>query len=184
MIPILATGGSEEGARGLGFISIPELAIIIGVASMSYSLIIIQKLVKHKETPPYLVNGISMFYGGLLALGASSAFESSVFVQQQEPVIKQGILPLIGILSLQILISNILCQNLRASLLKHYSSTFMSFASFLGPVFTSIYGYFLFGEEITWQFLASFSIVLAGLGIYHYDDHLANKKHQILDTKK
>lgn len=167
MIPILLTGTPlEDSIANVSFMSLPEFAIILAVASMSYGLIIVQKLVKERKCPPYLINAVSMFFGGFFALNTSLVFESNV--------IKAGILPLAGILGLQILISNIICANLQGHLLRRYSATFMSFASFLGPLFTSIYGVALFKEQITWHFFASFITVIAGLALYSKGENTAS----------
>lgn len=163
MIPILLTGSEmEDTFASLSFISLPELAVIGAVASMSYGLIVMQKMVKKRSCPPYLANSVSMLSGGILSFGASFIFETNY--------IKAGAGPLLGILLLQICVSNVICANLQASLLRKFSPTFMAFASFLGPLFTSIYGMTLFGEVVTWHFFASFIIVIVGLGIYRYGD--------------
>ena len=163
MVPILLTSSTlEENFGSLWFISIPELAIIVAVASLSYSLVMMQTMVKYRNCPPYLVNGISMLAGGIITLNLSFMLETRM--------IRASATTLFAILFAQIIISNIICANLRASLLKKYSSTFMAFASFLVPLFTSIYGVLLFGEVMRWQFFASFFIVVTGLSIYCYED--------------
>lgn len=163
MIPILMTGSPlEDHFANFSFISLPELAILVAVGSMSYGLITMQKLVKNRQCPPYLANSISMFFGGLLALNASFVFETNY--------VKAGVWPLMVVLALQVIISNVICANLQASLLRQHSPTFMSFASFLIPLFTSIYGMALFGETVTWHFFASFITVVSGLSLYRYGD--------------
>lgn len=163
MIPVLLTSSFEEDyVGGLWFFSWPELATIGAVASLSYSMIIMQKLVKHRGCPPYLANATAMLIGGILAFNISMVFENNW--------IKQQPLMFIGLLGLQILISNFICANLQANLLKHYSTTFMSFASFLSPLCAAFYGWLFFNEAITWHYFASFLIVLIGLGLYYYDD--------------
>jgi drug/metabolite transporter (DMT)-like permease len=162
-IPLLMKGSSvEELIGGISFISWPELAIIAAVAALSYSLIITQKLVKHRGCPPPLVNGFSMMVGGAMAFSSSLMVESTW--------IRGDWKELTGLIIAQIIISNFVCSNLHATLLKTYSATFMSFASFLSPLFTIIYGYLLLNETVSWQFFASFIMVLAALLIYHYTE--------------
>ena len=163
MIPLLTAESSyEELVGGISFISWPELAIIVAVAALGYSVVITQTLVKHRACPAPLVNGVSMFIGG------SMAFGSSILVEDQW--IRGDWKMLIILAIIQITISNLICANLHATLLRHYSATFMSFASFLSPLCTIIYGYFLLGETVTWQFFASFIVVFIGLAIYHYSE--------------
>lgn len=163
MIPVLITGSlSEEAIGGLSIFSWPELAMIGAVASLSYSMMIMQQLVKHRGCPPYLANAIGMFLGGLFTLTASSIIED-VWIKRQP-------IAFIALLLLQILISNFICANLQAYLLKHYSTTFMSFASFLSPLCAAVYGWLFFQEALTWHYFLSFCIVIFGLALYYYDD--------------
>jgi drug/metabolite transporter (DMT)-like permease len=161
MIPILLTESHvKTNFISFSFISLPELAIIVSVASMSYGLIVMQKLVTTSKCPPYLANCVSMLSGGTAALWTSTLLE-------HHPI-KAGVLPLCGVLGLQICISNVCAVNLQAMLLKRYSSTFMAFASFLAPLFASFYGMILFGEKITWHFFASLITVAIALTLFSF----------------
>jgi drug/metabolite transporter (DMT)-like permease len=75
-----------------------------------------------------------------------------------------------------VFISNILCHNIYAGLLRKYSATFMSFTSFLSPIFAAFYGWAFFQEEITWHFYVSIAIVLVGLYLF-YQDELKKKSN-------
>jgi drug/metabolite transporter (DMT)-like permease len=57
-----------------------------------------------------------------------------------------------------------------ASLLKKYTATFMSFAGFIAPLFTALYGWAFLGEIITWHFYASSAIVFVGLFLFYKDE--------------
>lgn len=164
-IPLLLSESSyEDLAGGIGRLSWPECAILIAVAALSYSIISMQKLVKHRECSPALANGISMLFGGLMALGSSLILED-VWIKEAG-----NIKTLVMLMVAQIIISNLICANLHASLLRHYSVTFMSFASFLSPLCTIIYGYLWLNEKTSINFFASFFLVISGLFIYHYSD--------------
>lgn len=171
MIPILITNTKLETSVGSwGFLSLPELITLVAVASFGYHFIVMQNLVKHRGCAPILANGISMLWGGLLSFGGSILFETNW--------LKGNPKTFLLLLLLQILISNIICLNLQAWLLKHYSSTFMSFASFLSPLFASFYGWFLLGEKITSNFFLSLLIVITGLAIYYYGEfHKKTRNH-------
>lgn len=157
MIPVLLTQTGSEIATD-SFISLPEIAALISTASISYSLVIMQKLVKHKNCPVPLANGVSMFAGGTLTLILAYFFES--------PLIKTTTLAVGSYALLQALVINVGCANWRAYLLKRYSSTFMSFASLLAPLSATLYGWLFFDELLSWNFAYSFVLVLIGLGIY------------------
>ncbi len=167
MMPMLISKSPEEATLGEFFyISIYELFLIISVSLHCYSWLLIQKLVKHKKYDTSIVNGICMASGGLLSLIASYALEGPA--QVSDPIaFSKGLI-------IMIFISNILCHNIYAGLLKKYSATFMSFTSFLSPLFAALYGWAFFQETISWHFYLSISIVLVGLYIF-YQDELKNK---------
>lgn len=162
-IPLILTDSKlEQAVGGIGFISWPELAIIISVASLGYSIIIMQTLIKHRDCPAPLVNGCCMLTGGLMAFSWASL---------GEPIwIRGDFTTLLLLMGGQIIISNLICSNLHAILLRHYSATLLSFSSFLSPLFTIVYGYLLFGEKVTWNFFVSFVVVISGLALYHYKE--------------
>lgn len=157
-IPIIMTGSPTEDILSWGYLSIYELALIVSAASMGASFLATHQLVKHRNCPPYLANGVSTFFGGLLAFSGSMAFEPCP--------IKTSFSCFLMVMLVQLLVSNIICSNLQASLLKTYSPTFISFAGFLSPLFASLYGVMLFGETFSWHFFASFFLIGIGLGLY------------------
>jgi drug/metabolite transporter (DMT)-like permease len=106
-----------------------------------------------------------MFCGGLLALITSWLFESS------EAAIEVGhVGTFLLILAVVIIVSNLLCHNLYVTLLKTYSPTFLSFASFLSPLFAALYGWLFLSEPTPWTFWATAICVLTGLAIFYHDE--------------
>lgn len=167
MMPMLLSRSPQEATLGEFFyISIYELFLIISVSLHCYSWLLIQKLVRHKNYDTSIVNGICMASGGLLSLITSYLIEGPAPVYDPASFCK-------GII-VTIFISNILCHNIYASLLKKYSATFMSFTSFLSPLFAALYGWAFFQETISWHFYLSIGIVLLGLYVF-YQDELKNK---------
>jgi drug/metabolite transporter (DMT)-like permease len=71
---------------------------------------------------------------------------------------------------LLIAISNLICYNLYGYLLKKYSVTFVSFAGFITPLFTALFGWWYLGEVVTWPFYVSAIIVFAGLCIFNQEE--------------
>ena len=175
LIPILLTSSPAEKAFGeWAYISWPEIAILVSVAAHSYSWIVMRRLVKEKGYAPMMANGITMTTGGILALITSFIFESN------QPVTELA--PFCGWLALVILISNIICHNLYGFLLHKYTATFMSFAGFLTPLFTALYGVLFLSECITWHFYLSSSIVFIGL-ILFYQEELKKRYATPLDIQ-
>ncbi len=163
LVPILITGSYAEQEIGeFLYISWPELSVLGAVALQSYSWIIVRKLVKDKDHSPIVVNGITMAIGGTLGLVTSfifegtSSFTSSSFFW--------------GWLFYVVIVSNIICYNLYGYLLRRYSATFVSFAGFIVPFFTALYGWGFLNEQITWHFYVSCFIVFIGLYLFYQDE--------------
>lgn len=168
MLPIVISSSPAEATVGEFFyISKYELFLMLSVSFHCYSWILIQKLVRYKNYQTSIVNGICMASGGLISLINSYAFEGVAHISDPAAFCKG--------LIVMIFISNILCHNIYAGLLKKYSATFMSFTSFLSPLFAALYGWAFFQEKISWHFYLSIMIVLMGLYIF-YQDELKNKK--------
>ncbi|HEX2977692.1 MAG TPA: DMT family transporter [Candidatus Babeliales bacterium] len=154
---------SEHGQAA--FLSMPEIAILCSVACLSYGWIMIHRLVKFHNYEATTINSMSMFCGGLLALITSWLFESS------EAAIEVGhVGTFLLILAVVIIVSNLLCHNLYVTLLKTYSPTFLSFASFLSPLFAALYGWLFLSEPTPWTFWATAICVLTGLAIFYHDE--------------
>lgn len=161
IIPVLFAN-KDLGAQAFGFVSWPEVAMITAVLSFSYSWVIMKKLAHRSKALPFTINGISMFYGGLLALASS-------FVLETSHTIKTPAL-LCGWLLLIILITNVICYNLYTYLLKHHSATLLSLAGLAAPISAAITSWLYFGETLTWDILASAFLVLIGFGVFYYEE--------------
>lgn len=174
-LPLLLSNSSVLTQTSLFSFTLPDVMVLIAIASLSYSLFIMQRLVKHRNISPVFANAVSMIAGGFIALNASCWTEST-WIKTPHSFIS-----FIGLLCLNISISNLFCANLQAWLLKKHSSTLLAFASFLSPAFTALYGWLLLGETITWNILLSFFLVLIGLTVYFYGEtskQFFNKKPQ------
>ena len=162
MIPTLITTTPLEQLKGsLGFISLPELAVIGAVICFSYNLINVRVLVKERGCPAPLATGMGALIGGFLAFDAALLFERPLSIK--DPSIFWPLL------FLQIVISNGICLNLQAHLLKEYSPTFLAFAGFLTPIWAAFFGWFFLNEKAYPSYIISFILVLAGLIIFYYD---------------
>lgn len=167
MIPMLISSSPAEATMGEFFyISQYEIFLIISVSLHCYSWILIQKLVRSQHYQTSVITGISMACGGFISLLNAFALEGMPSVSDPSAFCKG--------LFFMIFVSNILCHNIYAGLLHKYSATFMSFTSFLSPIFAAIYGWAFFQESISWHFYASIVIVLTGLYVF-YQDELRNK---------
>ncbi len=164
LIPVIITGSPVETEIGeFFFISWPEVAVLTAVAIQSYSWILMRKLVKHNGDSTIFANGATMFFGGLLALTTSFLFDEGISAVKDA----QAFWPWLFYV---VMVSNVVCANLYGYLLKHYTATFISFAGFITPFFTALYGWSFLGEHITWHFYASCIIVMTGLYLFYKDE--------------
>jgi len=163
-IPVLMMQtGSEELLNAFSFFSWPALAIMGAALCSVYGWVLLRLAVKDQEIPPIMANGVSMLFGGMLALF------HSLFVDNWAPLPvssehASGFIK--GLLALT-LISNILCYNLYGLMLKRFTATFLSFMGLLSPLFASLAGWLLLGETPSWIILFSTSIVCLGLWIVY-----------------
>lgn len=159
-LPLLLTQSSQN-CTTVSF-SWPELFILGAVCSMSYGWIIVHKLIKEHDYEATLINGVSMTCGGFLALITSWLLETHAPITD--------IVPFLSILTTIILVSNLLCHTLYANLLKYYSPTFLSFASFISPLCAAAFGWIFLQEPITWQFVLASSSIITGLTLFYRDE--------------
>ena len=144
------------------FISFQEVELLISVVASTYGWIVVKKLVQ-LDYHPLMINGVAMFFAGVLSLLCSIFFESWTPI----PVDLANIKPfLVGIFAL-IIIANIICYNLFAWLLRFYSPVWLTFVGFVTPLFAALYDYLFFAKIVTPAFFATIIIVFCGLYIFN-----------------
>jgi probable blue pigment (indigoidine) exporter len=151
------------------WLSWPEIAMIVSVTSISYGWITVRHALVKRRYEPAMVNGISMSLGGFLALAAAFLIKTPMVIAQ--PV------KALSILAAIIMIGNVVCHNLYAYLLKRHSATMLASAGFLGPLFASVYGYFLFGETLSIRFFIALAIIFSGIYLFYLGE-LSQKRER------
>jgi drug/metabolite transporter (DMT)-like permease len=175
--PILITGSPTEDLLGhFLFFSWAELAVVAAALSSVYGWILLRKLVNDNQLSPMVVNGYSMALGGVMALVNSAALED------WDPIPVTEMMPFLQSAILLIVISNFICYNLYGHLLKTYSATFLSFAGFMTPLFAAFFGWLYLGEEVSWAFYASATVIFAGLLLF-YSEELRQKSDVYREAK-
>jgi len=166
---ILANGqsSSEITKLAFGFLSWPEIILIISVLSAAYGWSIFKKLIQKEGYSPIVVNGFGMISGGFAALLLSFFIEGAPTIKTASSSLIFDILACSGYSLLLILIANIICYNLYGYLLKKYSITFLSFAGFITPLFAALFGNIFLKEIPSVYFFLSFIIVSIGLYIFY-----------------
>lgn len=164
-IPMMMVDAPGEFAlTHIGFLSSAEIALLIATISMVYGWIVMQHLVRYTLVDTLTANGISMVLGGLISTAAAYLFESWHSI----PMASLG--SFILLLSAIILISNIICYTLYASLLRTYTATFMSFSGLTGPLFAALFDWLFFGTLVTWHFYGATLVVFFGLYLFYQED--------------
>lgn len=164
IIPVLLLQtGAEELLNAFSFFSWPTLAMIGAALSSVYGWVLLRLIVKDQMISPVMANGSSMI------IGACMAFAHSLFVEpwHPTPVLFQQLAPFLGWIVLMAFISNILCTNLYALMLKRFTVTFLSFVGLLSPIFASLHGWLFLGEPLSLLIFLSTGIVCLGLWIVY-----------------
>lgn len=160
------------------FTGLPELILLFSVASFAYGWIVMKELVVVRNYSTLVVNGISMLGGGILACITSLLLEGKPHLITHHGHYWHSGLMVILYMSLLIIISNIICYNLYAYLLRDYSPTFLSFAGFTTPFFAVLLGVIFLGEVVTWQICITAALVALGLYIFYKDEFNRKKSSQ------
>ncbi len=165
MIPVLLMQtGSEDLFSAWSFLSWPALALIGAAFFGVYGWILLRSLVKNTEISPFMINGAGMFVGGTIALFHSFWIDP----WNPIPIATGHVYDVTRIVAILTVISNIVCYNVYAMLLKRYTATFLSFLGLLSPLFASFTGWIFLKEPISWVIFLSTGIVSIGLWIVYY----------------
>lgn len=145
-------------------LSWPNVLMFLSVVTSCLGWIFVRVLVKNKGYSTLLVNGLSMFIGGWIALPISRFFEGPMSMDIfYTPHV-------IGLLALMILIANIIFYNLYGYLLTKYTATFLSFVGFVTPLFAAFFEWFFFGTLVPQEFFLTVCIVGAGIFIFYEEE--------------
>lgn len=155
---------SEYALTHIGFLSSAEIALLVATISMVYGWIIMQHLVRYALVDTLTANGISMIIGGLMS--AVAAF----FCETWYPVPAASLGSFLLLLASIIVVSNIICYTLYASLLRTYTATFMAFSGLTGPLFAALFDWLFFGTLVTWHFYGATGVVFLGLYLFYQED--------------
>jgi drug/metabolite transporter (DMT)-like permease len=165
-IPILVVKDASESLfKSFYIFNLPEIVLMISIASYAYSLIVMRQLLVERRRSLWMINGITMTGAGVVT--TITAFFHDGWYKGVYPVIN---LKLFVGYTLLIACISVFCFTLRSLLLKKYSPTLITFFSFMAPVIAAVYGYFILSESISWVFLPSLCIVSIGLYIFYQDE--------------
>lgn len=165
LLPIIIKDNPSENIfTGIGYFSVLEIVLLIGVVAYAYSWLPIKRLVK-KGYSPIFINGFTMFFGGLILVASSFKLESW-----------NGFIPPVNDWKqfLWYIFLIILCGTSgllgRTVLLQYYSLTLISFVGCTNPLFAAFHAWIFLGETVSWVFIISALIVSIGLYIFYQEE--------------
>lgn len=168
-VPILLCGGSGAGESGEGMFFLPEIAMFISVVSSTYAWIVVRKLGQEGYSM-FMINGVGMLGGGLLALTTSFFVEGMPTLKFLSGSYATDFMMASFYVGLLILLSNVIFYNLYGYLLRRYTVTFISFAGFLTPFFAALYGWIVLGERVGSSFFITLGVVSVGLYLFYQEE--------------
>lgn len=145
---------------------LPEIAVLAAVVAYSYGWVIARQLIKRKQYSSVLINGASMLLGGACSLITSALFECWT----PTPVTHWS---LFAVIVVSISAFNIFSYLLGTHLLRIYTATFLTFMSFVDPLYVALLSWFFLGEVITWHFFVAVGIFLTGLYLFYQEELVA-----------
>ena len=161
MFIIFLTKDAQNGSSEIFYISSREAALLISVFSYGYAWFLIKELKKRGYTLA-VINGITMFFGGI------GAIITSFFYEGPFPI--NNITSFILWATLLTILANGIFYTMYGFLLRYYSFTLLSFAGFLTPVFGIILGWFLLGEIISIYHIGSLGLIFLGLFLFYQEE--------------
>lgn len=149
-------------------ITMPEVMMLISIFSTEYGYFLLKRLYD-KGYSLLLINGVSMFVGGSLSLLSAYLFF------QVEVMSYTKFSSVLFYAALLFSLINVVDIIFYGKLIKKYSVTFLTFASFLSPIFGVLYGTIFMGEMISFMHLAAFGLIFLGLYLFLRDESGAAK---------
>lgn len=163
MLPVMFMIDSQEAMYGnVFYLSLPDVFMAITVFSAAYGLFLVKELM-NKGYDLIFINGITMFFGGLLSFATR-------WVDVSHPQSYIDFWSMMGYVLLLIFISNIVGYAIYGYLLRFYSITFLSLAGFLCPVFGAVFSKLLLNEPLHYQYAITGVGVLLGLLIFYREE--------------
>ena len=162
---LLSSSDAESSIKAIGFLSWPEIAMFVSVLSSVYGWTVFRNLTREHKYSPFLINGVGMLGGGILAYITSMIFEAP-----RPELLVTNWLELLPLVALLILIANVISYNLYGYLLKKYTATLLSFAGFLCPLMAALFGWFFLGEGVQKEFFFTLGFVALGLYLFYQEE--------------
>jgi drug/metabolite transporter (DMT)-like permease len=146
------------------FVSVPELAIILATISATYSWFNIKKLLD-KGFDVIFINGISMFFGGIMLLLTTLTYGFTLDTPATHFSVTST--DVFYFIAMSILAANIIFFNLQTWLMKFFDITFLMLCGLLTPLFAVLFGWYFLNENINSYTIVALLFVITALVLYY-----------------
>ena len=164
VIPIILASPAEHLAPVPWHLSLLGYVIFIAaIIAFNYGWILNQKLLKRVEVPSSLITGSALTIGGASTLSLFLLLEGFDFITLE-------LTKRFGWYVIFITLVTAIAYNLYGVLLKRYSATFISFASFSQPAFALLYAAFFLGQPVSITAYIALGILGFALGIFYLEE--------------
>lgn len=158
VIPIILESAHEQACDTPWTLEILGYLVFgCAVISFAYGWILNKDMHDIVDVPSSLITGVALVVGGAITL-------LGCFFIQGKSLFTMQVTEDFWLLLLLFAILTAVAYNLYSSLLKRFSPTFVSFASFLEPAFGLLYAAVFLGQKVSSASL--FSLIVLGLGLY------------------
>jgi len=164
VIPIiLATSSGQSFDVPMHLSVIAYCVFVVAIIAFSYGWILNKQLLKTVRVPSSLITGSALTIGGATTLCFFVISRGGDF--SSIDIIK-GFWWQVAVFILLTAVG----YNLYGILLKRYSATFVSFASFLQPAFGLLYAYLFLGQSISLVAYTALGVLLFGLYMFYQEE--------------
>lgn len=159
----LAAAPNEWQFEWFGFISIPEIAVLVAVIITRFGWILATRLMRKEHYTPTQINSIIMLMSAFGAIFIALAEGDSLL--GENPIT----LPAFLVFALSIVACNVIGYAMYARSLKEHNATLVSLSGFLVPIFVAISSYFVLKEPLQESYAISGGLTLIGLLFFYFD---------------
>ncbi|MBP6870128.1 DMT family transporter [Candidatus Babeliales bacterium] len=164
VIPIILESAHENASSSeLNMAMLGYLVFGCAVVSFAYGWILNKEMHGVVHAPSSLVTGVALVVGGGTTLLGCIVVQGRSLFEMQVTEDFWWLLLLFAILTAG-------AYNLYSSLLKRFSATFVSFASFLEPAFGLMYAAIFLGQKVSTVSLFSLTVLGCGLYLFYQEE--------------
>lgn len=163
LVPMLITTSLAEQSIGEFFIvSWPELAILFASFLHAFGMTSKRIVLQQSGYWPLSLNALCLLGGGSI---------TAVFAYTHGTPVAAANIPMISMyVVVTTVVSKVVCSSLYMYLMKFYSPTFLAFMDYWYVLFVAWWGWFLWGELITYHFVIAAAIVFCGQYLFYKDE--------------